>query len=67
MYPTMKKINYMTPQTTVTEIKAKHGFLLSGSLTQEHATFFQEDATGEGMVKEQRQSDYNVWGDDWSK
>ena len=58
MYPTMKKI-YIEPQTAVFKTSLSEGVLTQGSLTTDGATFYQEDATGAGMTKEQQ--DWNIW------
>ena len=40
----------------------REGVLTTGSLTEEHATFFEENATGEGMSK--RRGSWDVWDDE---
>ena len=57
----MKKI-YMQPQMAVFKTALREGVLTTGSLTQEHATFYEEGATGEGMSK--RRGAWDVWDDE---
>ena len=38
---------------------------IAGSLTPTGATFFDDDATGEAMVKGNSVSDVNVWDNEW--
>ncbi len=38
---------------------------IAGSLTPDSATFFNEDATGDAMVKGNSVSDVNVWDNEW--
>ena len=38
---------------------------IAGSLTPTGATFFDEDATGDAMVKGNSVSDVNVWDSEW--
>ena len=56
----MKKI-YIEPQTAVFKTSLSEGVLTQGSLTTDGATFYQEDATGAGMTKEQQ--DWNIWNE----
>lgn len=55
----MKKI-YIQPQTAVFKTSLSEGVLTQGSLTSDHATFYQEDATGDGMTK---YNDWNIWNE----
>ncbi len=54
----MKK-TYMQPQMAVVKTALREGVLTQGSLTTLSATFHQEDATSEGMTKEQ--GDWDEW------
>ena len=59
----MKK-TYIRPAMNIT--KVVQSLPIAGSLNQEGATFYQENATGAAMVKGSSQPNYNVWDDDWS-
>ena len=52
----MKK-TYIQPQMAVH--KVEQSLPIAGSLTPDGATFFDEDATGEGMTKG---NDWDIWG-----
>ena len=58
----MKK-SYIIPSTTVFQLSSRDAIL--GSLSTKSATFYDEDATGEALVKGRTQH-YDVWEDDWS-
>ena len=59
----MKKI-YMIP--TVAVMKITPATLMVGSLPKDGGSG-NELGEDEILVKEQRQGDYNVWDDDWSR
>ena len=59
----MKK-TYIIP--TVNLVEVTNVLPIAGSLTADRATFYDTDATGEGMAKGSSSSRYNVWDDDWS-
>ena len=58
----MKK-TYINPNMVVVTIM--HTQPIAGSLTPAGATFFDEDATGDAMVKGNSPSDVNVWDSEW--
>ncbi len=58
----MKK-TYINPNMVVVTIM--HTQPIAGSLTPAGATFFDEDATGDAMVKGNSVSDVNVWDNEW--
>ena len=58
----MKK-TYINPNMVVVTIM--HIQPIAGSLTPAGATFFDEDATGDAMVKGNSVSDVNVWDNEW--
>lgn len=59
----MKK-TYIIPEMLT--VRTAQVLPLCGSLTEQGATFFDADATGAAMVKENSRPSYNVWDDDWS-
>lgn len=58
----MKK-TYIQPNTVVVPIM--HTQPIAGSLTTTGATFFDDDATGAAMVKENVVTDVDLWDDEW--
>lgn len=61
----MKK-SYIIPTLQIVKIEQTQPIAGSGSLTTSGATFYDDDATGEALVKGRTQH-YDVWEDDWSE
>lgn len=59
----MKK-SYIIPTLQIVKIEQTQP--IAGSLTTSGATFYDDDATGEALVKGRTQH-YDVWEDDWSE
>lgn len=59
---TMKK-SYIIPTLQIVKIEQTQP--IAGSLTTSGATFYDENATGEALVKGNVHH-YDVWEDDWS-
>lgn len=62
---TMKK-SYIIPTLQIVKIEQTQPIAGSGSLNTSGATFYDDDATGEALVKGRTQH-YDVWEDDWSE
>ena len=60
----MKKL-YIIPTLQIVKIEQTQPIAGSGELTTSGATFYDDDATGEALVKGRTQH-YDVWEDDWS-
>ena len=58
----MKK-QYIIPEMATMQVA--QSLPIAGSLNNNSATFFNEDATGAAMVKGSTHN-YSVWDDDWS-
>lgn len=61
----MKK-SYIIPTLQIVKIEQTQPIAGSGSLNTSGATFYDDDATGEALVKGRTQH-YDVWEDDWSE
>lgn len=59
----MKK-SYIIPTLQIVKIEQTQP--IAGSLTTYGATFYDDEATGEALVKGRTQH-YDVWEDDWSE
>ena len=61
----MKK-TYISPAFITVKLSVRSQVMLTGSLTTTGATFFDEDATGDGAVLTKEViGDVNVWDDEW--
>ena len=58
----MKK-TYINPNMLVVRLAMTQP--IAGSLTPDGATFYNENATGEGAVLTKGTSDVNVWDEEW--
>ena len=58
----MKK-TYISPNMLVVRLAMVQP--IAGSLTTTSATFYDTDATSEGMVKESASGDVNLWDEEW--
>ena len=64
---TMKK-SYIIPTLQIVKIEQTQPIAGSGSLNTSGATFYNEDATGEALVKGHNGRTGSVdWDDDWSE
>ena len=59
----MKK-SYIIPTLQIVKIEQTQP--IAGSFSTSGATFYNDDATGEALVKGRTQH-YDVWEDDWSE
>ena len=58
----MKKI-YIQPNTVVVPLMPTQP--IAGSLTTDGATFYDTEATGEAMTKENVPSNSSIWDEEW--